>query len=47
MLGDRSLRSYDLENTDEAIDDPLVFLAQPDSLMITKTFAAENHLDAE
>src|ERR1035437_5776898 len=44
MLGDRNLRSYDLENTDEAIDDPLVFLAQPDSLLITKTFAAENDL---
>ncbi len=29
MLGDRSLRTYDLEGTDEAIDDPLVFLAQP------------------
>ena len=37
MLGDRNLRSYDLESTDEAIDDPLVFLAQPDSLLITKT----------
>jgi putative ABC transport system permease protein len=44
MLGDRNLRSYDLENTDEAIDDPLVFLAQPDSLLITKSFAAENAL---
>lgn len=44
MLGDRNLRSYDLENTDEAIDDPLVFLAQPDSLLITKSFAVENGL---
>jgi putative ABC transport system permease protein len=44
MLGDRNLRSYDLENTDAAIDDPLVFLAQADSLLITKTFAAENGL---
>jgi putative ABC transport system permease protein len=44
MLGDRNLRSYDLENTDEAIDDPLVFLAQADSLLITKSFAAENAL---
>ncbi len=39
MLGDRSLRTYDLEGTDEAIDDPLVFLAQADSLIVTKTFA--------
>jgi len=44
MLGDRNLRSYDLENTDAAIDDPLVFLAQSDSLLITKTFAVENGL---
>lgn len=39
MLGDRSLRNYDLEDTDASIDDPLVFLAQPDSLIVTKTFA--------
>jgi putative ABC transport system permease protein len=44
MRGDRSLRDYDLESNDEAIDDPLVFLAQPDSLMVTDTYARENHL---
>ena len=45
MTGDRSLRQYDLESGDEAvIDDPLVFLAQPDSLIITDTFARENKL---
>ncbi len=45
MTGDRSLREYDLENNnDEAIEDPLVFLAQPDSLLITKTFAEQNGL---
>jgi putative ABC transport system permease protein len=43
MLGDRSLRTYDLEG-DDAIDDPLVFLAQPDSLIVTKPFAAEHNL---
>ena len=32
MLGDRSLRNYDFEESDAAIDDPLVFLAQADSL---------------
>src|SRR6266550_5660971 len=43
MTGDRSLRDYDLKDADEAImDDPLVFLAQPDSLMITKEFAERN-----
>ena len=45
MTGDRSLRQYDLESGDEAVvDDPLVFLAQPDSLIITDTFARENQL---
>jgi putative ABC transport system permease protein len=44
MLGDRNLRSYDLEGADTDIDDPLVFLAQPDSLLVTKTFAAERGL---
>ncbi len=43
MTGDRSLRDYDLESGDEAVvDDPLVFLAQPDSLILTKEFADKN-----
>jgi putative ABC transport system permease protein len=41
MLGDRSLRNYDLEGSDE-LDDPLVFLAQADSLIVTKSFADEH-----
>src|SRR6185295_1274895 len=45
MTGDRNLRDYDLKDADDAIiDDPLVFLAQPDSLMVTKEFAARNNL---
>src|SRR5262249_1694164 len=45
MTGDRSLRDYDLETGDEAIvADPLVFLAQPDSLILSKVFADRNHL---
>src|SRR5205823_6933392 len=45
MTGDRNLRDYDLKDADEAIiDDPLVFLAQPDSLMITKEFSERNKL---
>jgi putative ABC transport system permease protein len=45
MTGDRGLRQYDLESGDEAvIDDPLVFLAQPDSLIVTDAFAKENKL---
>ena len=43
MTGDRCLRDYDLESGDEAvIDDPLVFLAQPDSLIVTREFAERN-----
>ncbi|HEY1754518.1 MAG TPA: FtsX-like permease family protein [Bryobacteraceae bacterium] len=44
MLGDRSLRSYDLENADEGIDDPLVFLAQADSIIVTSSFAKQKGL---
>jgi putative ABC transport system permease protein len=45
MTGDRSLRDYDLDSGDDAvIDDPLVFLAQPDSLILSSGFAGKNHL---
>ncbi len=45
MTGDRSLRDYDLESGDQAVvDDPLVFLAQPDSIIITNEFARKNGL---
>lgn len=48
MTGDRSLREYDLESGDAAvIEDPLVFLAQPDSLMVTKDFARRNGLSPD
>jgi putative ABC transport system permease protein len=45
MTGDRNLRDYELENGDASIvDDPLVFLAQPDSIIVTDTFARQNQL---
>jgi putative ABC transport system permease protein len=46
MTGDRSLRDYDLDTNagGDVIDDPLVFLAQPDSLIVTHTFAEKNNL---
>jgi len=48
ITGDRSLRDYELQDADEAIiDDPLVFLAQPDSLMITRDFAERNKLQID
>ena len=43
MTGDRSLRDYDLESADDAVvDDPLVFLAQPDSIILSSQFADRN-----
>ena len=45
MTGDRSLRDYDLKGDEGAtLDDPLIFLAQADSLIVTDTFARENSL---
>jgi putative ABC transport system permease protein len=46
MTGDRSLREYDLESGEEAIvDDPLVFLAQPDSLIVSKELADRHRIE--
>ena len=44
LLGDRSLRDYDVQGEREEIDDPLVFLAQPDSILVAKSFADRNNL---
>ena len=45
LTGDRSLRDYDLEGGENsAIDDPLVFLAQADSLIVSTEFADHNQL---
>ena len=45
MTGDRSLREYDMEGgEDTVIEDPLVFLAQPDSLIVAKAFADRNRV---
>jgi putative ABC transport system permease protein len=45
MSSDRTLRAYGFEGVDEIrIDDPLMFLAQPDSLIVTSEFAARNGL---
>jgi putative ABC transport system permease protein len=45
MTGDRSLREYDLAAGDEPLlDDPLLFLAQPDSLIVSELFAKRNGL---
>jgi putative ABC transport system permease protein len=45
MTGDRSLRDYDFRIDDgEVIDDPLIFLAQPDSLIVSQQFADRNSI---
>lgn len=45
MVGDSKLRDYSMESQgDEAVDDPLVFLSQPDSIIVTRRFAARNGL---
>lgn len=45
MTGDRSLRDYDFDSGDEpVVDDPLVFLAQPDSIIVSREFAEKNRL---
>jgi putative ABC transport system permease protein len=46
MTGDRTLRDYDLEGGKESdtVDDPLIFLAQADSLIVSRKFADRNGL---
>lgn len=39
LLGDREMRDYGFEGDDADIDDPLVFLAQPDSAVIARPLA--------
>src|SRR5262249_19869307 len=43
LTGDRSMRDYAMEG-DAEVSDPLVFLAQPDSLIVSKEFATRNQL---
>ena len=45
MTGDRSLRDYDFEGGEDAVlDDPLIFLAQPDSLIVSRDLADKHGL---
>ncbi len=47
MAGDQSMRDYVVEGADDAIPDPLVFLAQPDSLLVSADFATRNQLQED
>ncbi len=40
LLGDREMRDYGFEGEDADLDDPLLFLAQPDSVAIPRELAA-------
>ncbi len=48
LTGDRGLRDYQLNSGDAAvIDDPLVFLAQPDSIIVTAEYARRNGIGTD
>lgn len=48
LTSDRGLRNYQFESGDDAmIDDPLVFLAQPDSIMLSADYARRNRLQVK
>ncbi|MFN0121001.1 MAG: FtsX-like permease family protein [Blastocatellia bacterium] len=44
MLGDDELREYQFDETQSEIGDPLVTLAQPESILISRTFANKHQL---
>lgn len=39
LLGDREMRDYGFEGSDADVDDPLLFLAQPDSVVMARPLA--------
>ncbi|MBI1747294.1 MAG: ABC transporter permease [Acidobacteria bacterium] len=43
-MGDQSLREYQFDEAQSEIGDPLVYLAQPDSILITRTLADRHGL---
>lgn len=45
MLGDRELREYQFDEEGSEIADPLVALAQPDSILVSRTFADKYDLE--
>lgn len=44
LLGDREMRDYGFDGEDADLDDPLLFLAQPDSALFTRQFADKARL---
>lgn len=46
LLGDREMRDYGFEGDDADLDDPLLFLAQPDSVAVSRILADKAGLKA-
>ncbi|MBK8313074.1 MAG: hypothetical protein IPL01_03160 [Acidobacteria bacterium] len=44
MLGDSELREYQFDEEGTEIADPLIALAQPDSILISRIFAEKHNL---
>jgi len=44
MLGDGELREYQFDEANSEIGDPLLALAQPDSILVSRTFAGKHKL---
>jgi putative ABC transport system permease protein len=44
MLGDGELREYQFDEEGSEVADPLIALAQPDSILVSRTFAEKHHL---
>lgn len=44
LLKEGSVRSYETADGEDLLQDPLAFLNQPDSIIITQTFAKDNNL---
>ncbi len=44
LLADQELRDYEYTESEGSVDDPLVFLAQPDSVAVTNAFLERNGL---
>ena len=45
LSADRGLRDYEIEEDASVVSDPLIFLSQPESLIVAKNFADRNGLD--
>jgi putative ABC transport system permease protein len=45
--GDQEIREYQWDESQSEVGDPLVYLAQPDSIMVSRTFAERHGLNEE